>query len=74
MIINYDKKVDSLNLTLKVGKVAKTLEVAPDVFLDVDKNGNPLYVEIVGVSEKIGKETFSTVHIGGKSFHLPVVA
>lgn len=74
MKIDYDKKVDALNLTLKVGKVAKTLEVAPDIFLDVDKSGNPLYVEIIGVSEKIGKETFSTIDIGGKTFRLPVVA
>lgn len=71
MKINYDKKVDALNLTLKEGKVAKTVEVAPDVFLDVDKNGNPLYVEIIGVGEKIGTETFSTINIGGKSFRLP---
>ncbi len=74
MKINYDKKVDALNLTLKEGKVAKTVEVSPDVFLDVDKSGSPLYLEIVGVSEKIGKKTFSTVDIGGKSFRLPITA
>jgi uncharacterized protein YuzE len=68
MKITYDKKVDALNLTLKTGKVARTLEVSPEIFLDVDKNGDPLFLEIVGVSEKIGKENFSTVSIGRKSF------
>ena len=72
MKITYDKKVDALNLTLKVGKVAKTVEVAEDIFLDVDKNGNPLYLEILGAREKIGTHNFSTVTIGGKSFRIPV--
>jgi len=71
MKITYDKKVDALNLTLKAGKVAKTLEVAPEIFLDMDKNGNPLYLEIVGASEKIGAKNFSKVTIGAKSFSVP---
>jgi uncharacterized protein YuzE len=68
MKITYDKKVDALNLVLKPGKVFKTLEVSPEVFLDVDKNGDPLYLEIIGASEKIGKKNFSKITIGAKSF------
>ncbi|HEY4498799.1 MAG TPA: DUF2283 domain-containing protein [Candidatus Paceibacterota bacterium] len=74
MKIAYDKKVDSLNLTLKTGKVARTLEIAPEIFLDVDKKGDPLYLEIVGVSEKIGKGNFSKINIGGKSFPVSSLA
>ncbi len=73
MKITYDKKVDALNLTLKAGKVAKTVEVSPEIFLDVDKNGNPLYLEIIGASEKIGTKNFSTISIGGKSIRLPAL-
>ena len=65
MKITYDKKVDALNLVLRPGKVAKTLEVSPEIFLDLDKNGDPLYLEIL---EKIGKKNFSKITIGAKSF------
>ena len=56
MEINYDPKADALSITLKKGKVDKTIELALDVNLDVDKNGKSLYLEIIGVSEKIGKK------------------
>jgi len=31
------------------------------VILDVDKNGKPLYLEIIGASEKIGKRQVNEV-------------
>ncbi|MBI2888713.1 MAG: DUF2283 domain-containing protein [Candidatus Liptonbacteria bacterium] len=74
MKITYDKKVDALNVTLKSGKVAKTIEIAPEVFLDVDAKGNPLYLEIIGASETLGKKNFSKITIGTKSFRLPIAA
>lgn len=71
MKIVYDKNVDSLNLTLRSGTVAKTVEVAPEIMLDLDKNGRPLYLEIIGASDKIGKGNFDKVIIGNKSIKLP---
>lgn len=68
MKITYDKKVDALNLVLRSGKVARTIEVASEIFLDLDKNGDPLYLEILGAREKIGKKSFSKITIGAKSF------
>jgi len=61
MEITYDSKADALSITLKKGKVAKTIELAPEVLLDVDKNGKPLYLEIIGASEKIGKRRVNKV-------------
>ncbi|NCO25220.1 DUF2283 domain-containing protein [Candidatus Parcubacteria bacterium] len=61
MEITYDSKADALSITLKKGKVAKTIELAPEVLLDMDKNGRPLYLEIIGASEKIGKRRVSEV-------------
>ena len=72
MKITYDKKVDALNLRLKAGAVAKTVEVSREIFLDIDKNGDPLSLEILGASEKIGKTNFSKVSVGGRSIPLPV--
>ena len=34
MKIPYDKTVDALNVTLRAGAVAKTVEVAPEVMVD----------------------------------------
>jgi uncharacterized protein YuzE len=56
MEITYDPKADALNITFKKGKVAKTIEIAPEINLDLDKKGTPLYLEIIGASEKIGKK------------------
>ena len=54
MEITYDSKVDALNITFKKGNVHETLEIAPEIILDLDKKGSPLYLEIIGASEKIG--------------------
>ena len=74
MKITYDKEVDALNITLKVGQVKKTVELSPEVFLDLDKNGTPLYLEILGASQRIGKKNFSKITIGKKLFNLPAFA
>jgi len=61
MEITYDSKADVLNITLKKGKVAKTIELVPEIVLDMDKDGKPLYLEIIGAKEKIGKKATSEV-------------
>ena len=70
MKITYDKKVDAINVEFRAGTVKKTLEISPEILLDVDKNGAPLYLEIIGASEKIGSKNFSTISVGKKSFRL----
>ena len=52
MKITYDKKVDALNLSLRAGIVSKTLEIAPEIMVDMDKKGNTLNIEIVGASHQ----------------------
>jgi uncharacterized protein YuzE len=54
MEITYDSKIDALNITFKKGDVHETLEIAPEIILDLDKKSHPLYLEIIGASEKIG--------------------
>lgn len=74
MEIIYDKEVDALNVSLRAGVVAKTLEIAPEILMDVDKKGNTLNIEIIGASEKIGKKNFGRVIVGKHSLALPAVA
>jgi len=61
MEITYDPKADALNITFKKGKVKRTVEIAPEINLDLDEKGNPLYLEIIGASEKIGRKKASEI-------------
>lgn len=74
MKITYDKEVDALNVSIRPGVVAKTVEVAPEVLLDIDKKGRTLNLEILGAKEKIGIRNFNTIHIGNKSVPMPSLA
>ena len=74
MKITYDSKLDALNIILKTGKVSRTVEVASEVFMDLDNKGIPLYIEVIGASEKIGRKNFGNINIGGKIVHLSKIA
>lgn len=52
MKIHYDPKVDALDIVLKTGKVAETKEIGKELYLDVDKCGEPLSLEILGVKDR----------------------
>ena len=55
MKIIYDPYADALSISFKEGKTKKTLEIAPEIILDVDSKSKPLYLEIIGAKEKLGK-------------------
>ena len=74
MKISCDKEADALNIEFKTGPVEKTVEISPLVFLDLDKDGNPLYLEIIGVKERFGKKNFGKIMIGKKLVGLPAFA
>lgn len=61
MEITYDPKADALNIIFKDGEVAKTVEIAPKINLDLDKKGKPLYLEIIRASEKMGRKIVSEI-------------
>ncbi len=70
MKINYDKDVDALSVTLRKGKVARTVEISPEILIDFDSAGNPLYLEILDASSKVGKKEMDHVTIG--SINVPL--
>lgn len=71
MKITYDSKIDALNITLKSGEISRTIEVAPEVFVDLDSKGVPLYIEVLGANEKIGRKNFGNINFGGKIVPMP---
>lgn len=71
MKITYDKEIDALSMTLRKGKVAKTVEVSPEILVDFDEAGNPLYLEILDASRKVGKKEMNQIIVG--STHVPLL-
>ena len=67
MKINYDPTVDALSVTLRKGVVERTVEIAPEIMIDFDKEGRPLYLEILDASAKIGKTNLNSIRIGKTS-------
>ncbi|MQL51629.1 DUF2283 domain-containing protein [Desulfofundulus thermobenzoicus] len=55
MRLRYDPEADALYIRFKEGKIEETDEVSPGVLLDLDANGNPLGLEILYASIKLGK-------------------
>ena len=56
MKITYDLKADAINIVFRAGRVKKTVEIAPEILLDLDNKNRPLYLEVIGASEKLGKK------------------
>ncbi len=66
MKIIYDSHADALSITFREGKVKKTLEIAPEILLDVDVKSRPLYLEILGAKEKLGKKGAEEISVRNK--------
>ena len=76
MKISYDSEVDAINITFREGKVNRTIEIAPEINLDLDAKGRPLYLEIIGAREKLGKnnaEEFTLRNIVSKKHYSKVL-
>ena len=78
MKIYYDPKADALDIIFKEGKVSETREVGREIYLDVDKKGEPLSLEILVASERLPVEEFNQLSISftnyPKNLRKPVVA
>lgn len=55
MKITYDKIADAAYMTLRKGKVAKTVEMSDSVIIDLDKKGNLLGIEMLDASNQLTK-------------------
>lgn len=63
MKIKYDKIADAMYIyIIGKGKVAKTIKVNSRLLVDVDKKGNLLGIEILGVSQQIPKKEIGRIY------------
>ena len=63
MKIYYDSKANALDIVFKKGKSHETRKIGSEMFVDVDKNGDPLSLEILGVNEKMTGEDFNNLSL-----------
>ncbi len=59
MKVNYHPEADSAYsyLTEEKSKVNETKELSDEIFVDYDKNGKPLGIEIIGVKDRVPSKT-----------------
>lgn len=55
MKCKYDRQADALYIKFTDSKVAETHKVAAGVLLDTDKEGNPVGLEILNASKRLGQ-------------------
>ncbi len=66
MQIDYDPQTEAIYIQLRTGEVDDTLEAGKYVYVDVDKDGVPLGLEILFAGRVLAEEdmTSVTVNIG----------
>lgn len=74
MDIIYDPTADAFNIVFKEGKVAHTKEISNGILLDVDKEGTPLYLEVLDASKRFKKSKktlrHNTTHLSSRIFKI----
>lgn len=61
MQIDYDPQSDALYIHLRKGEVDDTIETAKYVYVDVDKEGVPLGIELLFAGRLLPKENLTSV-------------
>lgn len=49
--VRFDEDVNALYFRLNHGKVARTVELAPTILVDVDEDGQPLGLEVLDAEQ-----------------------
>jgi uncharacterized protein YuzE len=69
MQIDYDPQADAIYIRLRDGEVDDTREVSKYIYVDVDRNGNPLGLEILFASHVLADKEVTSVTLNiGHSF------
>lgn len=63
MEISYDKQADAMYIEFRKGEFASNKKIDDFTLVDLDKEGNILGIELLGVSKRIPAESLSEVHV-----------
>ncbi|HEY6101796.1 MAG TPA: DUF2283 domain-containing protein [bacterium] len=61
--IGYDPQSDSLSLFVTAGEVVQSREVAPGVIINLDRAGQPVSVDVLVVSRRLGEAGIQSIEI-----------
>ncbi len=61
MQINYDPQADAIYIQLLKGEVDDTLQAGKYIYVDVDRDGVPLGVEILFPSRTLSREDMTSI-------------
>ena len=62
--ITYDKEADAMYIKLQDGDYDMSDEISEGIILDKTESGKLLGIEVLGVSEKMGKKDFQNLKLG----------
>jgi uncharacterized protein YuzE len=51
--LTYDREADAIYLQFSDAEIAETIELAENVYVDVDKDGNPVGFEVLGAEPEL---------------------
>jgi uncharacterized protein YuzE len=51
--LTYDHEAEALYLQFSEAKIVETIELADNVYVDVDKDGNPVGFEVLGAEPEL---------------------
>ena len=63
MKIDYDPQADAIYIQLRQGEVDDTLEAGKYVYVDIDKDGVPLGLEILFAGRLLAQEDMTSVTV-----------
>jgi uncharacterized protein YuzE len=63
MQIDYDPQADTIYIQLRPGEVDDTLEVSKYIYVDVDKDGIPLGLEILFARRVLGQVDLASITV-----------
>lgn len=63
MQLEYDKQADALYIYFQKKLVHKSKELSPGIILDLDKQGHPIGLEVLDVSQKIPQPELTKLSI-----------
>ncbi len=63
MKIEYDQEANALYVTLREAQVASTNEVTDNIVIDMDADGSPIGIEILGVRQLLSPEDLSRLTV-----------
>ena len=63
MQIDYDPQADTIYIQLRPGEVDDTLEVSQSIYVDVDKDGVPLGLEILFARRVLGQVDLASITV-----------